>query len=76
MATGMSRDFLDVLEERLQTFLARHRSGEGERETLAMRLASLECAYEELLVRLRRYENERTEIRTRVERILALMGRP
>lgn len=76
MATGITRDSLDVLEERLQAFLARHRSGESEREALATRLASLECAYGELLARLRRYESERAEIRSRVERILALMGCP
>ena len=73
---GMSQDSLDTLEERLQAFLARHRSGESERDGLSARLASLECAYEELLARLRRYESERAEIRSRVERILALMGRP
>ena len=75
MATGVGRDSLDVLEERLQTFLARHQSGDGERDVLTTRLASLECAYQELLVRLRRYETERAEIRTRVERLLALMNR-
>jgi chromosome segregation ATPase len=75
-ATDASRVSLDVLEERLQAFLARHRTGEGEREGLAARLASLECAYQELLARLRRYESERAEIRSRVERILKLIGRP
>ena len=73
MATGMSRDTLDALEERLQTFLTRHRGSEG--DALATQLASLECAYEALLTRLHRYESERAEIRIRLERILALMGR-
>jgi hypothetical protein len=76
MATRLSLDSLDVLEERLQAFLARHRSGEGGGEGLARRLASLECAYEELLAKLRRYESERAEIRSRLARILSLVGRP
>jgi predicted nuclease with TOPRIM domain len=55
----MSREPLEALE--LQ----------GERETLAARLASVERAYAELQQRVRRYERERAEIKARLERILA-----
>ena len=40
-------------------------------ETPAARLVALERAYELLLERVRRYERERADIRTRLERILA-----
>jgi len=40
-------------------------------ETLEAKLAAMERAYESLLERVRRYERERADIRTRLERILA-----
>jgi uncharacterized protein (UPF0335 family) len=43
----------------------------SEGETLEAKLAAVERAYESLLERVRRYERERAEIRTRIERILA-----
>ena len=43
----------------------------SEGETMEAKLAAVERAYESLLERVRRYERERTEIRTRIERILA-----
>jgi len=45
-----------------------------EGEVLEARFAALERAYEDLLQRVRRYEQERTEIRARLARILARMG--
>jgi len=66
----MSRDTLEVLEERLQHFLARHEEVRGEREALAERLASVERAYAEVCQRLNRYEHERREIKNRLERLL------
>lgn len=70
----MSRETLEVLEERLQTFLTRHREVQGEREALAERLAAVEQAYEDVLQRVRRYERERAEIRARLQRILVRIG--
>jgi len=70
----MSRETLEVLEERLQAFLARHQEVQGERAALALRLASVERAYEELLQRVRRYERERAEIKDRLGRILTRIG--
>lgn len=43
-------------------------------ETLEARLAAIERAYEDLLERVRRYERERADIRTRLERLLARIG--
>ena len=43
----------------------------SEGETLEAKLAAMERAYESLLERVRRYERERADIRTRLERILA-----
>jgi hypothetical protein len=45
-----------------------------ERDALEARLAALERAHQDLLERVRRYERERTEIRTRLQRILARLG--
>ena len=58
----MNRETVEVLEVR------------DEREALAARLDSVERAYADLLQRVRRYERERTEIKTRLERILARIG--
>ncbi len=66
----MSRDTLEVLEQRLQHVVARHEEVRGEREALAARLATMERAYAEVCQRLNRYERERMEIRSRLERIL------
>ena len=43
----------------------------SEGETPEAKLAAVERAYESLLERVSRYERERAEIRTRIERILA-----
>ena len=43
----------------------------SEAESLEAKLAAMERAYESLLERVRRYERERADIRTRLERILA-----
>ncbi len=43
-------------------------------ESAEERLVAMERAYGDLLERLRRYERERADIRTRLERILARIG--
>jgi len=58
----MSRETVELLGTR------------GDGEVLEARFAALERAYEDLLQRVRRYEQERREIRTRLARILARMG--
>jgi uncharacterized coiled-coil DUF342 family protein len=74
MSAAIGRDAVDVLEARLQTFLVRHQEVQGEREALAARVAALERARDELAERVRHYECERVEIRSRLSRILTLMG--
>lgn len=46
----------------------------AEGDPLVTRFARLESAYEDLLQRVRRYERERTEIRSRLERLVALIA--
>ena len=71
----MSRETLAIFERQLETFVSRHAQVESERAQLASRLATVERAYEELLHRVQKYEGERTEIRDRVDRLLARLGR-
>ena len=70
----MSRETLQVLEERLESFLAHHEQVQGERAELAARLAEAERVNEDLRERVRRYERERAEIRSRIGRILGRLG--
>ena len=58
----MSRETVEVLGTR------------EDGEVLEARFAALERAYDDLLQRVRRYEQERREIRTRLARILARMS--
>ena len=60
--------------ESAETFLARHQGVEDEREALALRLAEVERAYQELVERLHGYERERAEVKARLEGILARIG--
>jgi uncharacterized protein YhaN len=60
--------------ESAETFLAHHHEAEDERAALAVRLAKVERAYQELVERVRGYERERTEIRARLEGLLARLG--
>ena len=71
MLSAKGRETLEVLQERLATFLAQHERLQGERAALAERLSSTLRAYEEALQQLRRYEQERVEMRVRLERILS-----
>jgi chromosome segregation ATPase len=71
MLAAKGRGTLEVLQERLATFLAQHERVQGERAALAERLSSTLRAYEEALQQLRRYEQERVEMRVRLERILS-----
>jgi predicted nuclease with TOPRIM domain len=76
MSGAMRRETVEVLEARLQTFLARHQTVQGEREALATRLAAVERSNAELTERLRRCASERAEMRSRLDRLLALIGLP
>ena len=74
MLSAKGRETLEVLQERLATFVAHHERLQGERAALAARLSSTLRAYEDALQRLRRYERERVEMKARLERILSRIG--
>jgi len=57
--------------ESAENLLAGHREVEDERAALALRLAKVERAYQELLERLSGYERERADIKARLEGLLA-----
>lgn len=66
----MALESLKLLETKLNGFLTRHEQVRSENEDLAARLSERECAYAALLERLRQYEQERDDMRERLERIL------
>ena len=67
----MSRERGEGLAQRLEP--SRAEAGDDQ-ATLAVRLAHVERAYGELLERVRHYEHERAEIKSRLKRILASIG--
>jgi hypothetical protein len=66
----MGLENFKLLEEKINGFLARHEQVRSEKELLLARLSERERAYTVLLERLRRYEQERNEMRDRLEKIL------
>jgi len=66
----MALENLKLLEEKVNGFLARHEQIRGERERLATQLDEQERAYAVLLERVKQYEEERNEMRDRLEKIL------
>ena len=71
----MSRETSQAFRDRLH---AGHAPAQArlESDSVAVRLATVERAYDELLARVQEYERERAEIRSRLERILIEIGRP
>ena len=57
----------------MSTAMSRETVAEHQEEPLSSRLAAMERAYAELVERVRRYESERAEIRSRLGRLLALI---
>ncbi len=66
----MALESLKVLEEKVVGVLIRHEKIRAERADLAARLEAQERAYAMLLERLQEYEQERHEMKERLERIL------
>lgn len=66
----MALESLKQLEARINGFLARHEQICHEKEDLSTRLREREQAYTALLDQMHQYEQERDEIRVRLERIL------
>lgn len=71
----MGRETVEVHDGRRGSVPARGADAPPEPEALAARLKSVQHAYEQLLERVRGYERERCEIRSRLERLIARMGR-
>ena len=61
---------LKILEEKVVGILARHEKIRAERADLAARLEAQERAYAMLLERLQQYEQERNEMKERLEKVL------
>jgi septal ring factor EnvC (AmiA/AmiB activator) len=66
----MSLDRLKLLESRIGEFLDEHERVRQEHDTLVRRLRDREKELAEAAAQLRRYEQERSEIKGRLERIL------
>jgi predicted nuclease with TOPRIM domain len=67
----MALESLKLLEEKLDGFLTRHEQMRKDREDLVARLQEQERAHALLSERLRHYEQERNEMRDRLENILS-----
>jgi predicted nuclease with TOPRIM domain len=67
----MALESLKLLEEKLDGFLTRHEQMRKDREDLVARLLEQERAHALLSERLRQYEQERNEMRDRLEKILS-----
>jgi len=61
---------LKILEEKIVDILARHEKIRAEKADLSARLEAQERAYAMLLERLQQYEQERGEMKERLEKVL------
>lgn len=66
----MALESLKILEEKVVGVLTRHEKMRTEKADLSARLEAQERAYAMLLERLQQYEQERHEMKERLERIL------
>jgi septal ring factor EnvC (AmiA/AmiB activator) len=71
VSTVMDLESLKLLEARIDQFVSEHERVRDAHETLQERLKDKEQQLAEVTARLQQYEHERTEIRTRLERILS-----
>jgi septal ring factor EnvC (AmiA/AmiB activator) len=67
----MSLESLKLLESRIGQFVDKHERVRQEHEVLAQRLRDKEKQLSEVASQLKQYEQERSEIRARLERILS-----
>jgi len=66
----MASESLKILEEKVINVLIRHDKVRAERADLLARIEAQERAYSLLLERVHQYEQERHEMRERLERVL------
>ena len=67
----METDVLRELDERIQASITRIQQLQRENEELAKRLAESERRFNEATTQIREQESARSEIKTRIEKILA-----
>ena len=67
----MAIDVLTELDERIQASVNRIQQLQRENEMLARRLAESEQRFNEVTGQLKEHETERSEIKTRIEKILS-----
>lgn len=66
----MSLESLKILEQKIDGFLARHEQVRHEKIELLSRLSEREREHAILLERLQQYEQERTEMRMLLEKLM------
>jgi septal ring factor EnvC (AmiA/AmiB activator) len=67
----MDLESLKVLETKIEQFVGRHEHVREQHEALLQRLQDKEKQLAEAAARLKQYEQERSEVRARLERILS-----
>lgn len=67
----MDLENLKLLEAKINQFVDQHERVRGEHESLAQRLEDTERQLAEVTAQLKQYEQERSEVRARLERILS-----
>jgi septal ring factor EnvC (AmiA/AmiB activator) len=75
VSNPMDLESLKVLEARIDQFLNQHEQVREQHDTLQERLKEREGQLAELTAQLKQYEQERSEIRVRLERILSRLGK-
>jgi septal ring factor EnvC (AmiA/AmiB activator) len=68
---AMDLESLKLLESKVEQFVAQHERAREEQGALARRLADKDRELADAAATLKRYEQERAEIRARLERILS-----
>ncbi|MBI4517086.1 MAG: cell division protein ZapB [Deltaproteobacteria bacterium] len=67
----MDLEKLKLLETKIDRFVAEHEKVRQERDALGQRLREREGLFEQLAGQVKQYEQERTELKARLERILS-----
>lgn len=70
----MSLESLKLLEAKISEFVERHEQVRQEHEQLRLQLRDRDKKLAEAMAQIKRYEKERTELRTRLERMLGRLS--
>ena len=71
VSRAMDLESLKLLEAKVEQFVAQHERVREEQGALAQRLADRERELADAAVTLKRYEQERAEVKARLQRILS-----